>query len=141
MSLKTYTCSCHCGAVRYDAEIDLAQGTIKCNCSICTKARAWLVFTSGQNVRLAPGAEAATTEYQWTPPGKPHPFIHYHFCKTCGVRVFGRADHPKFGGLFYAVPVNVIDGLDADELAATPINYVDGRNDLFEQRPADIRNL
>jgi hypothetical protein len=88
---KTYHGSCHCGAVRFEADIELRKDTTRCNCSTCTKARAWFAIMKTDGFHMIAGADALA-DYQWTPPGKPRPNLHYRFCTTCGVRAFAQGE-------------------------------------------------
>jgi hypothetical protein len=130
---QTYTGGCHCGAVRYEADIDLSQGTLKCNCSICSKARAWLIAVDSKNFRLLNGADALS-DYQF---GARR--IHHLFCRKCGVKSFGRSGAD--GKEFFAVMVSCLENIQDAELAALPVTYVDGRNDNFESPPEETRHL
>lgn len=130
---KTYKGSCHCGAVRFEADLDLSKGTVKCNCSICAKLRAWLVAVSPNDVRLLAG-ESALADYQF---GARR--IHHRFCRTCGVRPFGQADLGDDG--FCAVNLAALNDVDPAELANAPVTYVDGRNDNWHAPPAETRHL
>jgi len=132
---KTYHGSCHCGAVRFACEIDLAMGTSKCNCSACGKYRFWKVIVLAPSFRLEQGQEALT-DYQFG-----SHTIHHLFCKHCGTKPFGRANVKELGGEFYAVNVACLDDAKAEELAAAPVQYEDGRNDHWDRAPAVTSHL
>jgi hypothetical protein len=139
MSLKPYRGSCHCGAVRFEADLDLAAGSTRCNCSLCFKARAWFAFAEGEErFRLLSGADALS-QYRWTPPAKAAPFLTYSFCRHCGIRTFCRAELPN--GLSHAIPVTTLDDVSPDELAGSPIQFIDMRHDRFDRAPEDVRLL
>jgi hypothetical protein len=131
---KTYKGSCHCGAVRYEADVDLSEGTLKCNCSICTKTRAWLTAISPDSFRLLAG-NTDLTEYQFNTKN-----IHHLFCKHCGVRSFGWGED-AIDGKFYAIHITCLDDIGIDELVNTPVTYVDGRHDNWRSPLAETRYL
>ncbi len=131
---QTYTGGCHCGAIRYEADVDLGRGTLKCNCSICSKGRAWLAAVDGGDFRLLRGADALC-EYQF---GANR--IHHLFCRHCGVKSFSRGDGAE-GKQFVAVAVSCLDHVPDAQLAALSILYVDGRNDNFQAAPVQTSHL
>ncbi|MES2739639.1 MAG: GFA family protein [Pseudomonadota bacterium] len=132
--MKTYHGSCHCKAVRFEADIDLSQGSLRCNCSMCVKIRFWPAIVSPGAFRLLAG-QAELTVYQSQSTLDQHPF-----CRHCGVRAFGSGDSPRWGR-FYAVNLTCLDDITDQELVEVPIRYVDGRNDNWHMPPAQVRYL
>lgn len=132
---KTYAGSCHCGKVRFEADIDLSAGTGKCNCSICTKTRFWGVTLKPDAFRLL-SSEADLSDYQFGSNS-----VHHLFCKHCGVRSFGRGYVDEIGGDFYSINLACLDDIDLTELSNAPVHYADGRNNNWESSPVETRYL
>jgi hypothetical protein len=133
-TIKTYHGSCHCGVVRFEADIDLSLGTLRCNCSVCTKIRFWPAIVKPDSFRLLSG-QSELTLYQYGTKTNQHPF-----CRHCGVRSFGIGSSPRWGE-FYAVNVTCLDDVSVEELVNVPITYLDGLNDNWEAVPVEVRHL
>ena len=132
--LKTYQGSCHCGAVRYEADIDLEEGTGRCNCSVCAKRRFWGTTVRPEQFRLLDG-EQDLGDYQFNTNS-----VHHRFCRTCGTPTFGHGFIEEVGGAFYSVSLATLDAPES-ELAEAPVKYMDGANDNWWNPPVEIRHL
>jgi hypothetical protein len=132
---KTHHGSCHCGKVRFEADVDLSAGTVRCNCSICAKRRYWGMIVKPEEFRLLAG-EAELADYQFASMS-----AHHRFCRTCGIAPFGHGYIAEIGGAYYSINIACLDDIDPVELAELPISYVDGRNDNWWNAPAETRYL
>jgi len=109
---KTYSGGCHCGAVRYEVELDLAKPVISCNCSMCGRVGSLLTFVPAANFTLLQG-EDSLTDYQFN-----KHVIHHVFCKTCGIKSFARGKG-RDGGDTVAINTRCLDGVELDKLNLT----------------------
>lgn len=132
--LRTHSGSCHCGAVRFEAEIDLTQPTYRCNCSICRRNRFWPAIVKPDAFRLLAGADQLT-RYVFNTQRNEH-----WFCRTCGVRPFG-IGNAATADRIYGVNLGCLEHVSDEELAAAPIVYIDGREDNWSSAPAITAHL
>jgi len=114
--MKTYSGSCHCGKVSFQLSANIERGSV-CNCSICARS-GWVMISVPEPQLAVLSGEDALTDYQFG-----HKTMHHLFCKTCGVRPFGRytaGPAPKA-----IVNLRCVDGIDVDAL---PIDKFDGKS-------------
>lgn len=131
---KTFHGSCHCKKITFEVDLDLSQGTGKCNCSICWKTRHWGAMGKPADLRVLTGEDDVGT-YTFGPTQR------HQFCKTCGVRPFGRGNLPQLGGEYISVNLAALDDLDPSELVAAPLTFFNGRDNAWMETPAETRHL
>ncbi len=132
--IKTYQGSCHCGAVTFEADLDLAESTYRCNCSICRRTRFWPAVAREEGFRLLSG-ESELTQYLFNSKKNQH-----YFCKHCGVRSFGIGTETPIGKM-YGVNLGCLTGVTEEELVGLKITYVDGMHDQWQKSPEFFRHL
>jgi hypothetical protein len=112
--MKTYTGGCHCGAVRYEVETDLAK-VMECNCSHCSKKGFLLNFVDRDKFTLQ-SSEDILIEYFFNKKS-----IRHLFCRVCGVQSFAEGvDFPKV-----AINVRCLDDVDLSSLTIEQVNGKD----------------
>ncbi len=113
MSQQTITGGCHCGAVRFSAEID-PSAVMMCDCSHCAKLGWVLTFVPQERFTLIQG-EDQLADYQFN-----KRVIHHFFCKTCGVKSFSQGID-EAGNKTFAINLRCADDFPLDTL--TPPVY------------------
>ena len=138
--MKTYRGTCFCGAVAFEADGDLAAGTMRCNCRFCRRMRYWeMRLPNPAGFRLIRGREALAE----TPPSRPGDGsgqMHHYFCRLCGTRLWTEGEIAEMGGAFVAVFVPALDA-NEDELIAAPVAYLDGAHDNWWNPAPETRHL
>ena len=111
-AVETQTGGCHCGAVRFQARVDLELPVISCNCSMCGRSGTLLTFIPAADFTLLSG-ETALTDYQFN-----KHVIHHNFCTVCGIKSFARGKNRQ-GEDMIAINARCLDGVDVQKLNVT----------------------
>ena len=125
-SLKTHSGGCHCGRLRFEAELDLSAPVGRCNCSICTKMNQSGVIVKPAAFRVTQGEDFISEYHLSLAPNR------RVFCKHCGTQVFGAGHIPEVGGDFVSVNVNTLDDVEPMDLT---YQYWDGRHNNWMAGP------
>jgi hypothetical protein len=110
MSVEHHSGSCQCGAVAFEADVDISSPVV-CNCSRGRRLGSVLAFAPRDAFTVVRG-EDALTEYTFN-----RGVIRHLFCRTCGIEGFAYGRMPD-GTPMVAININCLDGVDAHALPA-----------------------
>ena len=115
---------CHCGAIRFEAEVPAEVELLDCNCSICAATGFRHLMVPHDRFRLLAGANNLTS-YRFGTGAANH-----LFCSICGIKSFYQPrSHPDA----WSVNLNTLDRPHGLTVTARAF---DGRN--WEQASAEL---
>ena len=123
----TCTGGCHCGAVRFEVDLEPGLEVHACNCSMCAKVGFLHAIVPASRFRLTTDP-AGLTEYTFNTGVARH-----LFCATCGVKSFYRPRSNPDGWSVNARCLDATEGLDLR------IEAFDGQN--WEANAAGLAHL
>ncbi|NSY38960.1 GFA family protein [Leisingera sp. ANG59] len=104
--MKTYSGSCHCGAVRCSFRAPEITSAIQCDRSICIRKTACLTpFKVPKEAMTIAAADGALKTCRFGSMAARH-----HFCGTCGIRTFVE---PRLSPGTYRVNLGCVEGVNA----------------------------
>ncbi len=107
---------CHCGVVRFEAEVEQAPELLDCNCSICIRTGYLHLIVPHADFTLLSG-EDTLGSYQFGSKQADH-----LFCQNCGVKSFYQPrSHPDCWSINF-------NCLDRDHGLDPTIRQFDGQN-------------
>lgn len=113
--MNTYQGKCHCGAIAFEVETDLAP-VLDCNCSHCSMKGLLLAFVPANQFRLLSG-ETELTEYRFN-----KKTLQHLFCRVCGVQPFVKGKDPTTGAETVAINARTLVDVDISKLTLKPID-------------------
>ena len=109
---QKYDGSCHCGKVRFEASLDVADALV-CDCSICSKKGVIIGRVSEEDFRLLTPLDELGL-YQFNKQIAKH-----YFCPVCGVHTFNR---PRSAPELWAVNLRCLPDVELEALSPTQIH-------------------
>ncbi|KYZ88336.1 MAG: GFA family protein [Alcanivorax sp.] len=110
--MNTYQGSCHCQSVVFEVRCSLDMAYM-CDCSICTRKGARMVYAEQTDFRLLKG-ENSLGCYQFNTKVAEH-----YFCRTCGIYTHHK---PRSLPGKYGINAGCLQGIDPFNLEITKVN-------------------
>jgi hypothetical protein len=119
---------CHCGAVRFEAEVPSEVELVDCNCSICRMTGYLHLIVPKSRFKLLSGEDTLTTYSFGSGEAK------HFFCSVCGIKSFYvPRSHPDG----YSVNFRCLD--DTESFASVMTIEFDGKE--WEKNAGDLTPL